>query len=630
MVISRVFQTISDVYAVFHDTLICLIFSDKNSSEMMCVAAEDSLNQSMDKVVKRYSSLFKLPSYSKVLLLLALSCLSVGILSSFEALVNGLFLGFSLFIVNLIFDYVVSMLILGRDPIYDLRRTAALSVFCWALWLLFIFVGVAIEIPVRLCLLGFSVVLILRLVAFNSTSFTDSKRLLAASVLQPFPCIIPFLMLWKRINYPFTLNMYLFFIFSPVVSILSSFLFISLLNRVGEQTLGIPSLSLFKAFLLNWIVGLNAPFEEFLEKLGEEQDIKVSLIKFDAPKPKAVIVVPSVHPGPFKNVGSSLLPSMLKTALEKELKCVTCVPHGLLGHELDLASQMQNQKIINSVVESANFKASEAKATPFFKVSNGLATACCQVFGKFALLSFTLAPKTTEDLPQELGLFVQEKAEKHGLTHCAVVNAHNSINGIINIQEALNALKVAAANCLEQAASLKRLPFKVGAATVMPKEFGLKDGMGPGGITTVMVEVDKQKTAYVVIDGNNMVSGLREKILSTLHFMGIGGGEVFTTDTHAVNAVILSDRGYHPIGEAIDHKKLIGYIKKAALAAVSDLERAKATARSITVPNVKVIGEKKLETLCLLTDRTLQKAKKIIIPIFAASGILLMLLLTFV
>jgi putative membrane protein len=627
VVILRVFQTISDVYAVFHDTLICLIFSDKNSSEMMCVAAEDSLNQSMDKVVKRYSSLFKLPSYSKVLLLLALSCLSVGILSLFEALVNGLFLGFSLFLVNFIFDYVISMLILGRDPIYDLRRTAALSVFCWALWLLFIFVGVTIEIPVRLCLLGFSAVLILRLIVFNSTSPMGSKRLLAASLLQPFPCIIPFLVFWAEINY-FLIS--LFFIFSTVISILSSFFFISLLNRVGEQTLGIPSLSLFKAFLLNWIVGLNAPFEEFLEKLGEEQDVKVSLIKFDASKPKLIIIVPSVHPGPFKNVGSSLLPFMLKTALEKELKCVTCVPHGLLGHELDLASQMQNQKIINSVVESANFKASEAKATPFFKVSNGLATACCQVFGKFALLSFTLAPKTTEDLPQELGLFVQEETERHRLTHCAVVNAHNSINGIINTQEALNALKVAAAKCLEQATSLRRLPFKVGAATVMPKEFSLKDGMGPGGITAVVVEVDEQKTAYVVIDGNNMISGLREKILSTLQFIGIDGGEVFTTDTHAVNAVILNDRGYHPIGEAIDHKKLIGYIKKAALAAVSDLERAKATARSITVPNVKVIGEKKLETLCLLTDRTLQKAKKIIIPIFAASGILLMLLLTFV
>ncbi|MBE0519997.1 DUF2070 family protein [Candidatus Bathyarchaeota archaeon] len=597
------------------------------------MAVEDSLNQSMDKVVKRYSSLFRLPSYAKVLLLLALSCLSAGTLSAitlfppFEALVNGLFLGFSVFIVNLIFDYVVSMLILGQDPIYDIRRTAALSLFCWGLWLLFILVGVAIGMLVRLCLLGFSAVLILRLIVFNSTSSTGFKRLLAASLLQPFPCVIPFLLFWAEINY-FLIS--LFIIFSTVVSVLSSFFFISLLNSVGEQTLKIPSLSLFKAFLLNWIVGLNAPFEEFLEKLGEEQDVKVSLIKFDASKPKAVIVVPFVHPGPFKNVGSSLLPSMLKTTLENELNCVACVPHGLLGHELDLSSQIQNQKILNRVVESSNFKATEAQATPFIKVSNGLATACCQIFGKFAFLSFTLAPKTTEDLPQELGLFVQGEAERHEITHCAVVNAHNSINGTISTQEALNALKATAAKCLEQTASLKRLPFEVGAATVMPKEFSLKDGMGPGGITVIVVKVGEQKTAYVVIDGNNMVSGLREKILSTLKSMGISESEVFTTDTHSVNAVILSKRGYHPIGEAIDHEKLIGYIKRATLAAVSDLERAKAGARSITVPNVKVIGEKKLETLCLLTDSVAQKAKKTVIPIFATAGLLLMLFLMFV
>jgi len=600
---------------------------------MIYVAVEDSLNQSMDKVVKRYSSLFELPSYAKVLLLLALSCLGAGIVSAitffppFEALVKGLFLGFSVFIVNLIFDYVVSMLILRQDPIYDVRRTAALSLFCWGLWVLFILVGVAIGMLVRLCLLGFSAVLILRLIVFNSTSSTGSKRLLAASLLQPFPCLIPFLLFWAKIDY---FHISLFIIFSTVVSVLSSFLFIFLLNRMGEQTLKIPSLSLFKAFLINWIVGLNAPFEEYLEKLGEERDVKVSLIKFDASKPKAVMVVPFVHPGPFKNVGSSLLPSMLKTTLENELNCVACVPHGLLGHEFDLSSQIQNQKILNRVVESSNFKASETQATPFIKISNGSATTCCQVFGKFAFLSFTLAPRTTEDLPEELGLFVQGEAEKHGLTHCAVVNAHNSINGTISRREALNALKATAAKCLEQTASLKRLLFEVGAATVIPKEFSLKDGMGPGGITVVMVKVGEQKTAYVVIDGNNMVSGLREKILSTLKSMGISEGEVFTTDTHAVNALILSRRGYHPIGEAIDPEKLIGYIKRATLAAVSDLESAKAAAHSITVRNVKVIGEKKLETLCLLTDKVLQRAKMSVIPIFASAGLLLMLFLMFV
>lgn len=608
---------------------------------MTRVTAEISLSQSMDKLVKHYSSLFVLPSYRKVLLFLALSCISGGLFStiilfpSFEGLINGLFLGFTVLFIDLIFDYVVSMWVLRHDPIYDLRRTAALSLFCWALWFLFIFVGVAAAIIfglswwIKLCLLGFSAVLILRLTVFNSTSPMDYKRLLVASLLQPFPCIIPFLVFWTRINFPLT-PILLFLIFSLIVGFLSSFSFISLLNRIGKQTLGFPSLPLFKAFLLNWVVNLNAPLEEFLEKLGKEQDIDVSIIKFEASRPKAVIAVPSVHPGPFKNVGSSLLPSTLKTTLEKELNCTACVPHGLLGHELDLTSQLQNQKIINHVVGTVNFEASHAKATPFIKVSNGLATACCQIFGKAAFLSFTLAPKTTEDLPQELGLFISQEALTRGLDCYAVVNAHNSINGTVETQKTLEPLKKVAITCLEKAVSLKSSFFKVGAATVIPKEFSLKDGMGPGGITVVVIKVGKQKTAYVVIDGNNMVSGLREKILSALQSIGIAEGEVFTTDTHAVNALVLTKRGYHPVGEVMNHEKLISYVREAAFAAISDLERAKVACRTEIVPCVKVIGAKQLETLCLLADRTFQKAKKIVVPIFAAAAaVLLTLFLTF-
>jgi putative membrane protein len=592
----------------------------------------------MDKTVKHYSSLFKLPQYKKVISLLALTCLSGGILSTViffsfpEGLINGFLLGASLFLVNIIIIYAVTMLVLREDPIYDLRRTAALSFYCWVLWLFFIFIGVAIAIPfgsfwwVRLCLLGFSAVLILRLVVFSSTSSAGYKSLLVASFLQPLSCVIPFLVVWERVDYPIIL----FLVFSLVVGVMSSFFFILLLNRLGKQMLGFPGLSLFKAFLLNWIVDLNVPFEEFLENLGENQDVEVSLIKFSSSKPKAVIVVPSVHPGPFKNIGSSLLPSMLKTALEKKLNCVACVPHGLLGHEFDLASQVQNQKIINQIVEFANLKVSEADATPFIKVSNGLATACCQIFGTFAFLSFTLAPKTTEDLPRELGLFVRREAERHGLTNCVVVNAHNSIDGTINMQEALGALEIVATKCLSTAVSLRHLPFEISAATVIPKEFGLREGMGPGGITIVVVKVGEQKTAYVVIDGNNMVSGLRENIISALRSVEIDECEVFTTDTHSVNAVILRGRGYHPVGEAIDHEKLIEYIKGATLTALSTLERVKATCRNITIPDVKVIGEKRLNTLCLLIDRTIQYAKKVAVPIFATSGLLLMLILTFI
>ena len=609
----------------------------------MDLATEDSLSQTIDRAVKRYSSLFKLPSYARVVVLLALICIGGGLIStaalfpSLDGLLSGLLLGSSLFLLNLVSSYVISTLVLRGDTIYDLRRTVALSLFCWMMWLAFIIIGVVVATPfglswwVRLCLLGLSAVVILRLIVFDSTSRKSYGRRLIASVLQPFACAVPFLVFWTAIAYPLTLYMLLYFVFSLGISIAASHFFLSTLNRVGQQTLGVPSISLLKAFLLNWIMDLNAPLEELLEKLGEEQDIGVSLMKFGSSKPKAAMVIPSVHPGPFKNIGSSVLPSMLKSALERKLNCVVCVPHGLFGHELDLASQAQNQKLIDRIVESADFEAAETKATSFVTLSNGTATACCQIFGKFVFISFTLAPKTTEDLPQDLGLYVREEAEKRGLTCSGVVNAHNSIDGVANMQESLDELKAVAVACLEKAVLKERLPFQVGAATVIPEEFTIRDGMGPGGITTIVVKVGKQKAAYIVIDGNNMVSGLREKVLSALHSLGIDDGEVFTTDTHAVSAVILSQRGYNAVGEAIDHERLIAHIKEATVVAMSKLEHVKtASCCNITVPSIKVIGKKRLETLCLLVDRAIWKAKRIVVPIFGISGLFLMLILLFV
>ena len=83
------------------------------------------------------------------------------------------------------------------------------------------------------------------------------------------------------------------------------------------------------------------------------------------------------------------------------------------------------------------------------------------------------------------------------------------------LNEHLDELERAAFACLKKAAALPTKPFKVGAASVFP-EFTQKQGMGTGGITAIVVEVEKQKTAYVIIDGNNMIPNLREKILTSL------------------------------------------------------------------------------------------------------------------
>jgi putative membrane protein len=603
---------------------------------MMGVATDNSLNQSINKAKRHYSSLFFLPSFKTAITAVSALCLIIGASTAAffptpEGLAIGLALGAALFLLNFFFDWVVSKKVLG-DPVFVLRRTVVLSLFGWIFWFLFIVIGLALGLAfnftlwVKLCLLGFATLLTLRTVVLFSVASATFTRRLTAILLQPLPCIVPFAIFWATHNVA-VVDYLPFIVISPFVAIVFAYWFINLLDRIGQKTYGLHSIELFKTFMLNWVAALNAPLESFFEKMGADADVEVSILKFDSAKPKAAIIVPLVHPGPFKNIGSSLLPSLLKQEYEKEYGCDACVPLGLLGHELDAASQAQNHKIIRQVIHDAKFEAQLDKATPLVTVSENGVTVSCQLFGKTAFLTFTLAPKTTEDLPMQLGSIVREETERLGLDCDVVVNAHNSLTSNPEIEASLESLTDVAFKCLQKAFSQKTYPFEVGAATVYPAEFTLKDGLGTGGITAIIVKVAEQKTAYVVIDGNNMISGLREKILSALHSAGFEECEVLTTDTHAVSAVVVGQRGYHPVGEAMDQERLIARIKEVALAAAEKLEPCNAGSLRLVVPNVRLIGIECLESLTVLVDETIQKAKRIIAPIFALEGLLLILLL---
>jgi putative membrane protein len=582
--------------------------------------------------------MFYLPSLKKGLFGVAVLCVLVA-LSAYAVVpsrgfVLALAFGVSLFVLTLAADLIISKLLLRGDPIYILRRTTDLSLFSWAFWLVFIVIGVALSFPfgwmvwVKLCLLGFAAIVTLRIIVFMATSTAASWRRGLAVLLQPTLCLIVFLAFWAGISSGIPLKVLPFIVVSPVIALIAGLLFFYPIERLGRKTYSVSSIiPLFNAFIVNWVTDINAPLEKFFEDMGEDADIEVSVLKFESSKPKAAIIVPLVHPGPFKNIGSSLLPSLMKQGFEKEIGCDACTPLGVLGHERDLASQAQSQRIVSQVIASANFRASSDLASPSVRVTEGVASACCQIFGDTLFLCLTLAPKTTEDLPQELGRIVGEEAAKYGLKHAIVVNSHNSLTDIVDTEEHLDALRTAASKCLQKAVTQPTKLFMVGAASVFPKEFSLKAGMGPGGVTVIVVQVQEQKTAYVVIDGNNMVSGFRERILAALGSVGFGESEVFTTDTHAVSAVVTGRRGYHPVGEVMDQEILIRYICDAAKKAEQSLEASNVGCSQLVVPKVRVIGEARLKSMTTLVDKAIQKIKQTLIPVFGLEGLILILLL---
>jgi putative membrane protein len=510
----------------------------------------------------------------------------------------------------------------------------AISFYSWLLWLAFLALGTVVGyvfdasfLWVKLSLLGFAAVVTLRIIVFAAVSYAKKERQVIAMLLQPVACSLVFLVFWQAFFPTYVGQITLFVVLAPIIAYAAIAIFLSSIDRLGKTAYSLPGLGLFRAFMLNWVTDANKPLEEQLEEMGENKDIEVNLLKFDAGKPKTAIIVPQVHPGPFKNIGSSLLPSLLKKSYDNEYNCASSVPLGILGHELDLASQTQNYRIVAQVIAHTKDEAQSTLASQMVTATDGAAIACCQVFGDTAFLSFSLAPQTTEDLPQELGRMVDEEAKKFGLKHDLVVNAHNCLNKVVDTELHLNELERAAALSLQKAVALPKKQFKVGSATVHPTEFTLKAGMGTGGITVIVVEVEEQKTAYVIIDGNNMIPHLREKILDSLKEFEFDAGEVFTTDTHAVSALVTGRRGYHPVGEVMDHAILIRYIGEAAKKAEANLETCKSEFIKFVVPEVRVIGEQRLKSVTALVDKGINKAKRIVFPIFGTEGILLILLL---
>ena len=115
-------------------------------------------------------------------------------------------------------------------------------------------------------------------------------------LLQPTLCVLAFLVFWAGISSVIVIQVLSFIIIAPVIGFVAVILFFYSIERLSQKTYSMSSFPLFRAFIVNWVTDQNAPLEEYLEEMGQTEGIEVNLLKFDASKPKAAIIVPLVHP----------------------------------------------------------------------------------------------------------------------------------------------------------------------------------------------------------------------------------------------------------------------------------------------------------------------------------------------
>jgi putative membrane protein len=141
----------------------------------------------------------------------------------------------------------------------------------------------------------------------------------------------------------------------------------------------------------------------------------------------------------------------------------------------------------------------------------------------------------------------------------------------------------------EQLANAERHPVSLGVAWD-PTPWNPLNGIGPLGIRVSVFEVNGQRTAYILIDGNNMEPGLRDHIIGSLP--AVDQSEILTTDTHIVNTV----KAENQVGGNIDHDELLSLIISLVDEAVRDIEPVEAGMASERT-EVRVFGNDRTEAL---------------------------------
>ena len=344
-------------------------------------------------------------------------------------------------------------------------------------------------------------------------------------------------------------------------------------------------------------VGLRDPastraLEAFFEKFSLPSDLRVTIVSVARGEHGPVtLALPTAHPGPFAALGASDLPRKLAEALGPSAGTVL-VPHTPSDHDLDLPTGADVEKLASAAREALASPGPvlPGRASELVRPYSG-SFARAQWLGDCALVVLSQAPAPTDDIAFSVADRIErEVGPRSGGPRLALVDAHNSYvegHGDITygtsaaeklVQDARAAVEAARATAHDG-------PIEVGVAVSRAYETA-RDGIGPQGIAALAIRAAGRTTGYVLIDGNNLLVGMRDPIVRALESV-VDVAEVCTTDNHVVHEV---DGGLNPVGERRPLEALCRDAVALMQRAVRDLAPADLRFAERDVPGVKVLG----------------------------------------
>ncbi|MFB6151058.1 MAG: DUF2070 family protein [Haloarculaceae archaeon] len=375
---------------------------------------------------------------------------------------------------------------------------------------------------------------------------------------------------------------------------LSVWLFLRVIDQPWKRSLGVSVLDFVRGFVGHIAEGTRE-LEAFFEDIGEEALVPVTVLSARRPdgSEKARFVLPMIHPGPMGDIGGGNLPRRIAESADG----LAFPPHATAGHDFNLVTEREVDTVIETATTAYQRIDYGDAATRSVRVEEGDATLTGQAVGSSALVVNTFSPAPADDVEYGVGLSVAAEAKSGGLDDVLLVDAHNCNDGLDG--EDLGHVVPGCKRSFDMIRGARTLGERLARASRNPLRLGVawdetdwepEDGIGPLGIRVAVFEVDDQRTAYVLVDGNNMEPGVRDAIVERVG--GVDRLEVMTTDTHVVNTMEAENQ----VGDELDVDELVPVIQGLVDDAVADIEPVEVGMATETA-EVTVFGNDRTEML---------------------------------
>ena len=412
-------------------------------------------------------------------------------------------------------------------------------------------------------------------------------------------------------------------IIASAIFLLAIYSFIRVVESPMKKNLGFGALEILSYFILHMNEGSNT-IEELFDNAGEAIDTLVGVASFRRldGSIKSLFISPCVHPGPLGDIGGSNMPTILADSFD----AFTMVAHGPSTHDFNPVSSDEIVKIEDAVRKALDKMEYSPKASEFARYSYKKANIGIQFFKNGSIMLSTLAPSGSDDIEYAVGLATMIESQRVlGTENNILVDCHNSFNaekgGVLpgnpELFQLIDTIKLIEKKELEH-------EIQVGCHHTDLGGFDKHQGIGESGLKTMVIEVNGQRTAYVLFDSNNMELGYRETIFNAVQDLEIDAIEVMTTDTHTVNTL---SAGYNPVG-TVEKEKIIDYVKLSIIEAINDLEPVEAGTNTERILGLKTFGPNN-STELISTISSIVSVSKIIAPLTFIVAIIFVLIWIF-